>query len=270
MVLTGLAWGEVDAPPVLALHGWLDNAASFIPMAPRLKNYRLVALDLPGHGFSEHRPAGCHYHFIDYLTEVLLAADKLGWDRFRLLGHSLGGAIALCTAAVANDRIEQIALIESIGPYVGVAEEAPERWQTAHKQMLRTFGSKAPFYTDMDVIVRARLAATPMSERAARLILERGMKRVEEGFSWRADVRLRVNSPMYLSEEQVRAYIRSVRAPGLLIRGQGSAFSGKKVFIDRQAGFSQLQVVDLPGEHHLHMDTPVIVAKSIDDFFAGN
>ena len=49
-VLRGLAWSNPGAPRVLALHGWLDNAASFIPLAPYLAGFDLIALDLPGHG----------------------------------------------------------------------------------------------------------------------------------------------------------------------------------------------------------------------------
>ena len=58
--LTARAWGPTDGVPVLALHGWLDNAASFDALAPQLPETRLVALDLPGHGGSEPRPPGVH------------------------------------------------------------------------------------------------------------------------------------------------------------------------------------------------------------------
>jgi pimeloyl-ACP methyl ester carboxylesterase len=64
--LAGLAWRCPDAPRVLALHGWLDNAASFIPLA--LPKLDLVALDLPGHGHSVHRHPSARYHFVDYLS----------------------------------------------------------------------------------------------------------------------------------------------------------------------------------------------------------
>jgi len=53
--LGALSFGNPMETPVLALHGWLDNAASFIPLAQHLNETNLIALDFPGHGKSEHR-----------------------------------------------------------------------------------------------------------------------------------------------------------------------------------------------------------------------
>ena len=50
--IAGLRFGRQGAIPVLALHGWLDNAASFVPLARHLAGLDLVAVDLPGHGRS--------------------------------------------------------------------------------------------------------------------------------------------------------------------------------------------------------------------------
>ncbi len=268
ITLTGLAWGDADAEPVLALHGWLDNAASFVPMANGLADYRLVALDLPGHGSSGHRPKGYHYHFIDYISDVVAAADELGFDRFRLLGHSLGGAIAICTAAIIAPRIKQLALIESMGPYAAEPHDAPARLIKAHEQMAATVRRRLPVYKELDTIVRARIAANPLSQKAARLIVERSMRPVEGGWSWRSDTGLRVASPVYMTEAQVQAYLQALTMPTLLVRGTESGFIQRKFLVDRQRLIQQLKVVDLPGLHHLHMDTPQIVAESIRQFFS--
>ena len=65
LTLRGKCWGPADGRPVLALHGWLDNASSFDLVAPALaaRGFRVVALDLAGHGLSDHRPASafCTY-----------------------------------------------------------------------------------------------------------------------------------------------------------------------------------------------------------------
>jgi len=265
--LAGLAWGDPEAPPVLALHGWLDNAASFTPMAGLLNDYRVLALDFPGHGYSAHRPAGYHYHFIDYIADVLKAADALGLEQFRLLGHSLGGAVAICVAAVAADRVTQLALIESTGPYASEANDAPTRWRNAYFEMAQNSKRRVPVYSDLSTLLKARQAASPMSEAAARLIIERSMKPVDDRYTWRSDVRLRVSSPMYLTEAHVRAYVGAVVAPTLLIRGLNSKFTERKFLVDRQQAFNDLTVVDLPGRHHLHMDEPQPVAEALNQFF---
>src|SRR5580765_8467017 len=88
-----------NAPRVLALHGWLDNAASFVPMAKHLDGIELVAVDLPGHGHSVHLPPGSIYTFEMAVHHVLDIADALGWERFSLLGHSMGAGIASLVAA---------------------------------------------------------------------------------------------------------------------------------------------------------------------------
>ena len=88
-------YGPEDGLPVLALHGWLDNAASFARLAPKLEGLRIVALDFAGHGHSEHRSAGAGYALWDYAYDVLQVAEQFGWARFSILGHSMGAITAV-------------------------------------------------------------------------------------------------------------------------------------------------------------------------------
>ena len=113
--IAGLHAGMPGAPRVLALHGWLDNAASFLPLAPFLDGIELVAIDMPGHGRSAHLPAGADYAFAGALANLLDVADTLGWDRFGLLGHSMGGAIASLLAAACPERVTRLLAIDAIG-----------------------------------------------------------------------------------------------------------------------------------------------------------
>ena len=97
--IAALRSGNPDGPKLLALHGWLDNAASFVPLMPELGAFDLVALDLPGHGASAHRMPGYDYVFVDWIHDVLDVLDALGWERAHLLAHPIGRAIAPVVAS---------------------------------------------------------------------------------------------------------------------------------------------------------------------------
>ena len=79
-------------PLLIALHGWLDNSASFLPLAPHLGDFHLICVDLPGHGHSDHKTTP--YVFVDWLDDLYQIVQEAGWSRFTLLGHSLGALIA--------------------------------------------------------------------------------------------------------------------------------------------------------------------------------
>lgn len=103
-------FGPEDGQPVIALHGWLDNANSFARLAPKLEGLRIVALDLAGHGHSNHRPTGAGYALPDYVHDVLQVAEQLGWQRFSLLGHSLVAIISVFLAGALPERVQRLSL----------------------------------------------------------------------------------------------------------------------------------------------------------------
>jgi pimeloyl-ACP methyl ester carboxylesterase len=261
-------WGEPDALPTLALHGWLDNAASFDAVAPHLARVHLCALDLPGHGLSEHRAAHAGYHFIDYVPDVLGAADALGWDRFALVGHSMGGGIATLLAAAMPERVQRVVLIESLGPATNAASEAPAVLRRALADLLRAQRSSGVGYASFDEAVRARMAGIgKLSESAARTLCERGLERTANGFVWRADRRVRAGSRLRLTEEHALAFIREMKVPTLLIRAEAGYPYDEQQQAARIAAHPDLSIVCMAGSHHLHMEAGAAhVARLIDDF----
>lgn len=265
--LAARAWGPQDGLPVMALHGWLDNAASFDHLAPLLPKLRLIALDLPGHGLSEHRPAGIHYHFVDFIPDVFAAADALGWNRFALLGHSLGAGIASVAAGVVTERISRLALIEGLGPLTGNPAEGPVVLAKAMEQMKRLDRKRLPVYYSLEEAIQARRDAGDLSHQAAMTLAARGTKPAGLGIGWRSDPRLIFRSPLYLMEEQVLAYLAAIKAPTLLIRGEQGYLRQRKFMEKRHAQVAQLRIQDLPGGHHLHLEQPEPVAQVLAKFF---
>ncbi|NIP19306.1 MAG: alpha/beta fold hydrolase, partial [Xanthomonadales bacterium] len=151
----GLAWRSDGAPRVLCLHGWLDNAASFVPLANRLQGLDLVALDLAGHGHSVHRPPGTRYHMMDNLWDVESVLDALGWKDAIIMGHSLGGVIACTYAAAAPERVQRLIALDGLGPLSATPEQTAQRLQKS-LQSVRNATGKMREFDSVDEAVEAR------------------------------------------------------------------------------------------------------------------
>lgn len=262
--LAGLQWpGEGE--PVLALHGWLDNAASFQPLAAPL-GHPLVALDFAGHGHSEHRPRHQATHYVDHVRDVLAVADQLGWDRFVLVGHSMGAGVACLFAATFPERVSRLVLIEGLGPPATAADEVAPNLRKAIDQMQALPDKRKPVYADPEQAVAARLPALGgLEESSARLLCERGLEQVDGGWTWRTDARLRITSSLRLTDDQVKGFVERITAPTLLVLGN-EGLGGDGRFDHRIEWLRDVRVTRLPGRHHLHMDDPLPVADAIKAF----
>ncbi len=263
--LAAQAWGDPALPPLLALHGWLDNAGSFARLAPRLARRRqVIALDLPGHGRSAHRPAGAHYHFVDYVDTLLAAADALGLARFDLLGHSLGGAVASLVAVAAPGRVDRLALIEALGPLADDGSRTLERFRDAHAARAGAAGRRLRVFAGLDAAIAARVAAGGLDAGAARPIVERGVRAVAAGVVWSSDPRLTLPSPVHLAESQVRALLAGLRTPTLLLLAvPETPYLPAAMIAARAAGVADLRIRYLAGGHHLQLDRPDAVAEAV-------
>ena len=265
--LTGLRGGTQGAPKVLALHGWLDNAASFAPLSRRMDGIELVALDLPGHGGSAHLPLAAGYTVVNLARAVFAAADALGWDRFCLLGHSLGGGIASLMAAAAPQRIERLLAIEALG---ALAEDETRTAVRLREAFCETRSARRPLrlFADVASAVRARVQAGGIREDAARLLVERGTLAVgDDGFTWRSDPRLTRDTAVRLSEPQVRDLLAAIECPTRVLYAEPAQVYFPEAL--RRARFDCLkngELVVLDGSHHLHMEQPEVVAAAIGDF----
>ncbi len=262
-----LRFGNPEGMPVLALHGWLDNAASFLPMAPFFAEHHVVAIDFLGHGRSDHIPAGFDYSFADWLHDSLDVLDALGWQQAHLLGHSMGGAIATAIAAGAPERIMSLALIEALGPPPWLGAHAAERLQKAVSGRRKPL-SAPRLITDIETAVRARLQATEKLESSARLLVERNLKPVEGGYHWRSDPRLLWPSHSRADEGTVRDWIASIQCPTLVVAADPPPeYFPAKLREERFACLKNGQMHVIPGTHHVHMDKPAEVAALINAFW---
>lgn len=269
--LAAVDYGPADGIPLLALHGWLDNAASFETLAPLLPGHRIVALDWPGHGRSQHRPDGAWYHYIDYLHDLDLALDALGWERCRIVAHSLGGAIASVYAAARPERVERLALIEALGPISTPPEKALGLLRAALTDRIDIRSKSLRVFPDLEPAIKARMKSDTMAlsrEAAARLVT-RGTRAVDGGFVWSSDPRLTLTSAIRLTEEQVLAYLAGLTVPTLAIMADPPfPFVAGPSMQRRMDTVPALRLLRIPGTHHLHLENPASVAGPINAFFA--
>ena len=268
--MAALRHGDPHGPKLLCLHGWLDNGASFVPVMPQLREFDLVALDLPGHGASAHRRPGYDYVFVDWIHDVLDALDALGWSQANLLGHSMGGAIATVVAASAPERVAKLALIEALGPISGQAADAGPRLKSAvaARRALEAKAARAErVIADIETAVDARLAVSNMHRAAARMIVERNLRAVDGGFAWRSDPRLMLPTHIRTDEAFIRSWIRSVQAPTLVIAAEPSPpYFTPEMRAGRLAELRDGRVAVMAGGHHLHMEQPEAVGKLLREF----
>ena len=265
--LSARCWGNPEGIPVLAFHGWLDNAATFDHLAPYLKEFRLVSLDLPGHGLSEHRSSGSSYHFSDIIVDMLEVLHVLGWQRFSLLGHSMGAGVASYLAGTIPEKISSVILIEGLGSLAQKAEKMPEILRESAEQWQQLADKKLPLYPDVETAVKVRHHVGGIEESSVRTLVARGLQPVDGGFTWRSDPRLKIKSRHYLTEEQACAFLQQITAPVLLIEAENAKQDQwKELLLKRMPYIKNLQHRKISGDHHLHLDNPEEVAAVIREF----
>ena len=245
-------WRPSLGPTIIALHGWLDNVASFDRLAALLTGYRVIAVDLPGHGLSGHRPLQGSYNIWDDLPDLGVLIDSLDLKQVILLGHSRGAVIATLLASVLGERVSHLLLLDAIYP--------PPAPANAVIDQLRRFvvGHAAPnrdglrVFESIDEAIAARCTATGIDHRAAAPIVERNLESCPGGWRWRTDPRLRLASAVKLGEEQIAVTLAAITAPGLLILALDDS-GRQRQETELLQHFRRLRVDSVDGEHHCHM-----------------
>lgn len=253
--LAAREWGEPGGSPVIALHGWLDNAGTFDLLAPLLNGCHLFAVDCAGHGLSGNRSPDSAYNIWQDVGDVAEIADSLRWPCFNLIGHSRGAAIAALLAGTFPQRIEHVVLIEGGVPIVGRAEDAPENLAKAIVEAKQLRTKTGRIFADREAAVRERANGfSKVSIEAAEILARRSLLAVPGGYRWHADQRLKGGSELRLTKEQAVAFLQRIAAPVLMFLAEESPFAHRAPFVDMLGAFGNLRIERLPGRHHLHLE----------------
>jgi len=266
--LAAEVWGAPGGRPILASHGWLDNAGSFELLAPLLRGCEIVALDLAGHGQSGSRSADSAYNLWQDVGDLLDVADELDWQRCTLLGHSRGAGISMLFAATFPERVDKLVLLEGGLPLTAEANEAPAGLAQAllESRALRDKGGRV--FTERKTAIAERAGGfSKVTTAAAEILARRSLREVPGGFQWHADQRLKAQSELRLTADQVRAFARRITAPVLLLFAEKSPFVDRPLYREMPSWFANVEVERIPGGHHFHLEgSEAVIAERIRRF----
>ena len=263
-------WGNPEGLPTIGLHGWLDNANTFERLAPLLPELNLIALDFAGHGQSDHRAPGVHYHPLYDMQDVLSVANALNWHQFHVIGHSMGASIASELAAMFPDRVASSVHIDGFLATGGnTAQDRIEQSRMAIEKILNPH-HKARIFDSVEAMAQRVTEATDQTMDAARVLVERGHIKVEGGISWRTDPRIRYPTPLRHSREHINLLLRDATSPALLIVAEQGDEWYQGEIPDAERYHPNLTVRRMAGPHHIHLEPDYVaeVAGFIREFLS--
>jgi pimeloyl-ACP methyl ester carboxylesterase len=276
-----LTWGAPELatperPPLVMLHGWMDVAASFQFVVDALAQDRhVIAPDWRGFGLTE-APAADSYWFPDYLgdLEALLDALLPGHQTIDLLGHSMGGNVAMMYAGIRPARIRRLVNLEGFGMPQTRPAQAPRRYaqwldELKEPQRLRDYDSLAA------VAERLRQNNPRLSPQRAAWLAPH-WSREEEGGRWSilGDPAHKRTNPVLYRVEEVLACWAQIEAPVLWVEGDATDVSKwwgnrypRSEFDERLAVVRRVERhVLADAGHMLHHDQPDVLAGRLEAF----
>ena len=250
------------------LHGWLDNANSFDAFAQAMPELDLFAMDFAGHGRSDPRSRDVGYWGWLDAQDVIAVADRLAWQRFAIVAHSMGAEYSTQLVGIYPERVTVQICIDgyveatSIDAVLDGIRENLDTCLTNADGTLRG-------YPSLDAMAQRLEQAKGIELAAARALVERGHRKTESGYVWSTEPRIRRTHTQRQPDDVVVALARRTKAPTLMIAASDGEDWFKHSLDLVRAELPVFEEVTLEGPHHLHMSAalPHVVAE-IRRFFA--
>jgi len=273
--ILGKLWGSQDKQPILAMHGWQDNAASFDNIAPLIKNIPVLAIDLPGHGLSSWIPPGFMYNELIYFLLVKRIKRYFGWEKIKVMAHSLSAMTIYWYAASFSKELQYVIALDSFK----FPSWNPSMQATAFANAVDAFfkmdeSDVQRSYTRNEILKKASAGFINLDESSYEILMTRGTTQKEDGmYVINRDPRLRIISiHSMFSQDQLEKYAKLITCPYLIIKGDSNFYAGEKkenfyraLEIMRTVN-DKVQFEILSATHHLHLTHAESTAAIINPF----
>ena len=246
------AWGDPALPGLVLVHGGAAHSGWWDHVAPQLTGHRVVALDLSGHGDSGHRSGYDVQHWAD---EVVAVAAAAGLDRPVVVGHSMGGWVAVSTGVTHPDAVSAVAYVDS-----------PLNDQPPEEERVRERRNPTRVYPTLDDGV-ARFRTLPAQDVVLPYVREHvareSLRAVEGGWTWKFDPEFFGNRP------RLRDLLPQLRRPAALFRCEHGLVDPAMAAEMARLVPAGLPVVDLPDAgHHPMLDQPLSLVTALRTLLA--
>ena len=277
-VLKAKTWGNKNGQPMLGIHGWLDNANSFDKIASLLApDTYFIAIDLAGHGLSNHRQKNGAYYLWDYALDVLEIIENLQVSKVSIIAHSMGTGVAAIIAGAMPKLIHKLVFIDGLGaPFVVKEEQIAANFNRSFRQLkmarktkLYGFSSKKSIqFTSKEEAIQDRMKnhVSTISYDASACLVDRSLEKISTGYRWRYDPRIVLPESYRMTETQAQLFIEAITCKTLIILGKQGLFS-EGMFQERIDKFKNATLHWIDGGHHMHLEEQHdYTAQLINDF----
>ncbi len=242
--------------PLLLTHGMAAHSHWWDEVAPRLSGFHAVAVDFRGHGDSEWASDGVYTSEV-WTADIDAAREALGWDRFVLVGHSMGARIALDYAETRPERLRGL---------VGV-DFLPDFYDSGTRKYEKTRTRAQPLYDDpgpMTEKYRLQPPGTLLSRDQLNALGRQSLRRAEDGWTWKFDWRA-----FTFPYGPVWPQLPRVAPKSLLVRGELSTIVTAADLDKMARSMPDARTAEVPGaHHHVPLDKPEDLAAVILEFAA--
>lgn len=273
--VAGLLWGSQDKQPILAMHGWQDNAASYNVLAPLIiKNTPVLSIDLPGHGLSSWLSPGSIYTELVYILLIKRIMKHFGWEKVKMLSHSLSAMTTYWYAAMFPMEIQFVIALDyfkfpsmDTHYHTFIFGKAINSLIKLEENM-----DNQRSYTETEIKKKWLDGIVQVDDAARNILISRGIRQKDGMYVLNRDPRIRI-IPIHtaFSKEQLEDFAKLITCPYLILRGIESPYVESEedyhnaLRIIRQHN-KDVYYEEVPGKHHFHLTHAEHSANIINRF----